>query len=226
MDAGNIIQERYEVRRCIGRGTRGEVYEALDTLLGDVVALKILPPGALEPEGARERLLEEIRLARRVTHPNVCRVLEFGIDRTSGGGDLPFVTMERLCGEPLAARLERVGWLEPELAREILLQVLSGLEAIHRAGIVHGHLNPEHVFLCRNDRKAERPVLMSFGLARTIEDAGSGAPGADVQAAGRLLSRMLKPQREHGSRAPREPFYGLAPALLSGWPTLARALRS
>jgi serine/threonine protein kinase len=225
MDTGKVIQERYELRRCIGRGTRGEVYEALDTLLGDVVALKVLAPGSLEPEGTRERLLEEIRLARRVTHPNVCRVLEFGIDRTPGGGELPFVTMERLCGEPLAARLERAGHIDPSPAREILLQVLAGLEAIHRAGIVHGHLNPEHVFLCRSEHNIERPVLMSFGLARTIDEAGSGAPAADVRAAGRLLSQMLKPGREPGLRA-REPLQWLPPTLLRSWPTLARALRS
>jgi serine/threonine protein kinase len=228
MDAGETILNRYQLRRCIGRGARGAVYEALDTLLGDPVALKILAPGAFEPEGARERLLEEVRLARRVTHANVCRVLEFGISRSGepGAAAVPFITMELLTGETLAERLERVGRLEPAAAREILLRVLAGLGAIHGAKIVHGHLNPEHVFLCRDDRKVERVVVMSFGLARTIEAASGCAPAfaTDVRAAGDLLFEMLKPARERASRPPLEPLLhapsGLLPGLALVWDTV------
>jgi serine/threonine protein kinase len=110
-----------------------------------------------------------------VTHPNVCRILEFGVHprRQSAPHEedesIPFLTMEFLSGETLAQRLGKRGAYPPEQALPVLRQVLAGLKAIHDAGIVHRDLKSENVFLVADPRGEERAVLMDFGLARAVD---------------------------------------------------------
>jgi serine/threonine protein kinase len=173
LSPGEKVLERYEIRRFIARGGMGEVYEAFDPLLDETVALKTLAPTVLDDDRAALRFKGEARLARRVTHPNVCRILEFGLHVRHSAADqaesIPFLTMEFLSGETLATRLARRGRYLPEEALPLVLQILAGLEAIHRAGIVHRDLKSENVFLVIDPRGGERVVLMDFGLARALD---------------------------------------------------------
>lgn len=170
--AGACVSGRYEIRRFMGRGGMGEVYEAFDRMLKETVALKTLICTALDDPRSVSRLKAEVRLARRVTHPNVCRVMDFGIhqydERATASGRVPFLTMEFLRGETLAGRLTRCGRLTPHECSRIAHQILSGLGAIHEAGVIHRDLKPQNVYLVPDRKHGERAVVMDFGLARSV----------------------------------------------------------
>jgi tRNA A-37 threonylcarbamoyl transferase component Bud32 len=226
---GERLLNRYEIRRFIARGGMGEVYEAFDVVMQDTVALKTLLPTALDDEHAVERLLAEVRLARKVTHPNVCRILEFGVHRHTGraGAAVPFLTMELLRGEALARRIASHGAMAPATVRRLLADVTAGLQAIHAAGIVHRDFKSENVFLVGAGEGQERAVLMDFGLARGLRGdlmrlssaAAVGTPdymapeqvegkpataAFDIYALGVVLYEML---------TGRKPFTGASPYL-------------
>ncbi len=226
LSAGERLLDRYQIRRFIARGGMGEVYEAFDELLDERVALKTLACTALDDPRAALRFRAEARLARRVTHPNVCRILEYGVHARPE--PISFLTMEYLEGETLRARVARRGGLPEAEALPLARQVLAGLAAIHGAGIVHRDLKSENVFLVPDGRGGERAVLMDFGLARALDGsivstwprtralAGTldcmapeqieGKPlgvAADVFACGVLLFELLTGRR---------PFVGLPPA--------------
>src|SRR5262249_31531566 len=106
--AGDLIAERYRIVRAIGEGGLGEVYEAEELLLKARVGVKTLRDPVANDEATVARFKREIQLARKVTHPNVCRLFDVGIDRRSGR-EVAFLTMELLDGETLSARLRRAG---------------------------------------------------------------------------------------------------------------------
>jgi serine/threonine-protein kinase len=112
-----------------------------------------------------------VRTARKVTHPRVCRILEFGVHERSQPSTeaIPFLTMPLLAGETLAAQLARNGPLAPNDALSLLLDLATGLDAVHQASIVHRDFKSENVFLVRNDDGVARAVVMDFGLARALE---------------------------------------------------------
>ena len=165
---GQHILGRYLVGRFVARGGMGEVYEAFDTVLGERVALKTLLPTLLDDPRSAAGIQDEVRLARKVTHANVCRILEFGLHAPHAQERVPFLTMEFLQGETLAARLRRSGRMSPGQAEGILQDIVAGLGAIHEAGIIHRDLKPENVFLVPTSG-GERAVVMDFGLARRAE---------------------------------------------------------
>jgi serine/threonine protein kinase len=181
---GQCLLGRYQIRRFIARGGMGEVYEAFDTVLGEVVALKTLLLTSLDDERAIERLADEVRLARKVTHPNVCRILEFGRFEPAGGPavGIPFLTMEFLQGESLSCRIAARGALGPICVGKLVREMIGGLAAIHAAGIVHRDFKSQNVFLVREQDGDERAVIMDFGLARAFGDDARG--GSSSAAAG------------------------------------------
>jgi serine/threonine protein kinase len=134
----------------------GEVYEAEDQELRVEVALKTIRPRAREDDMALERFKREILLARRVSHPNVCRIFDLGVHllERPGGEREPvlFLTMELLRGETLAARLERAGRMPSAEALPIVRQIAAAVDAAHRAGIIHRDFKSENVFLVRTSR--------------------------------------------------------------------------
>jgi hypothetical protein len=224
---GERVLGRYQIRRFISRGGMGEVYEAFDELMGEPVALKTLLPTALDSERSAQQFLDEVRLARRVTHSNVCRILEFGIHGRGRGEALPFLTMELLQGETVAERLRRVGRLDVASSRRILGAVAEALTAIHRAGIVHRDLKTENIILVTTPAGGERVVVMDFGLARGLagdllrgwSTDGSVAgtldymapeqlegrpptPAFDIYAAGLVAFEMLTGERVFGGGSP------------------------
>src|SRR5688500_17476825 len=126
--AGRVVAGRYEIRARLGAGGMGSVWRAYDRELEEEVALKVLLPERLNDPSMLEHLRREVKLARRITHPNVCRVFDYGED-----GDLRFLTMELIEGRTLRSLLA-AGPLEPERAFALLLQVVEGLAAVHARG--------------------------------------------------------------------------------------------
>src|SRR5215471_2213996 len=171
---GAVIADRYEIEQLLGTGGMGEVYRARDTLLKECVALKILrgPLGMTSSLGGLHR---EIQAARKVTHPNVCRVFDLGVHTFPEPGRLPlhFLSMELLEGETLKARIERDGRLHGAQALAIAIQIAEGLAAAHKAGIIHRDLKPGNIVLIPN-ASGDRAVVTDFGLAQVIRRADTG----------------------------------------------------
>jgi len=164
---GETVAGRFRIVRFIGRGGMGEVYEAKDAELGARVALKTLRPEISSDSWALNRFRQEIHLARRVTHPNVCRMFDIARHRVSGDSplDLLFLTMELLEGESLAERLRRQGRLNLAEAGPLIRQMAEGLHAAHEAGVVHRDFKPSNVILIGAGSHV-RAVITDFGLAR------------------------------------------------------------
>ncbi|HJX28846.1 MAG TPA: protein kinase, partial [Thermoanaerobaculia bacterium] len=164
--AGALLAGRYRIVRFIARGGMGDVYEVDDLELQERVALKTIRPEVARDETAIERFRREIQLARKVTHPNVCRIFDLSHHRGEDPrGAVIFLTMELLSGETLAERLRRTGPLPPDLALPIVRQIAEALQAAHQAGVVHRDLKPGNVILAEG-RGGIRAVVTDFGLAR------------------------------------------------------------
>ena len=163
---GELVAGRYRIVRLIGRGGMGEVYEAYDQFLKEPIALKTLRVELVRKIGVLPRFQKEVQLARKVTHPSVCRVFETGLeDRGPVFPPLPFFTMELLAGETLAARIQRVQRLSRREAFPLAVQMAEGLQAAHAAGVVHADFKSANVILVPGAR-GERAVITDFGLAR------------------------------------------------------------
>ena len=153
---GRLLAGRYRIIALLGKGGMGEVYRADDLTLGQPVALKFLPDEAGRDEALLERFRNEVRIARRVSHPNVCRVYDVGeVDGHT------FFTMEYVDGEDLASLLRRIGRLPPDKALDIARQLCAGLAAAHAKGVLHRDLKPANIML---DGRGQ-VVITDFGLA-------------------------------------------------------------
>jgi len=158
---GRLVASRYRIIALLGKGGMGEVYRADDLTLGQAVALKFLPDEAAGDEGLLERFRNEVRIARRVSHPNVCRVYDVGdVDGQT------FLTMEYVDGEDLASLLRRIGRLPPDKALDIARQLCAGLAAAHTKGVLHRDLKPANIML---DGRGQ-VVITDFGLAGVADD--------------------------------------------------------
>jgi eukaryotic-like serine/threonine-protein kinase len=162
------VAGRYRIVRFLARGGMGEVYEAEDLELGVHIALKTLrtlagSDGSSESR-AIDRFKREVQLARRVTHPNVCRIFDLGVDQ-SGETRIVFLTMELVDGESLGDRLDR-GALAPAEALPLLAQMADALAAAHAAGVIHRDFKSSNVMVVDGGK---RVVVTDFGLARPSE---------------------------------------------------------
>jgi serine/threonine-protein kinase len=157
--AEELFAGRYLLLKQLGRGGMGIVYRARDTLVGDVIALKMLEVGKSQGPELLERFRREVRLARRISHPNVARTHDLG----EHAGHV-FLTMEYVEGEDLQSLLGRERPLGPARAARIALAVCEGLAAAHAAGVVHRDLKPANVLM----ESSGRVVLTDFGIARAM----------------------------------------------------------
>ncbi|MBX7174997.1 MAG: serine/threonine protein kinase, partial [Pyrinomonadaceae bacterium] len=159
--AGTVLASRYRIIGLLGKGGMGEVYKAEDIKLSQTVALKFLPDKLEKDKNALERFIGEVRTARQVSHPNVCRVFDIGeIDERH------FLSMEFIDGDDLSSLLRRIGRLPSERAIEIARQLCVGLSAIHNAGILHRDFKPANVII---DSKGKARIT-DFGIAGLAEE--------------------------------------------------------
>jgi serine/threonine-protein kinase len=162
--AGTILAGRYRVLGILGKGGMGEVYKAYDLILNQSVALKFLTEARLN-EAALARFRNEVRIARQVSHPNVCRVYDIGF--VDG---LHFLSMEYLDGEDLSSLLRRIGRLPQDKAVEFTRKICAGLSAAHERGVLHRDLKPGNIMI--DGRGHVR--ITDFGLAALAEEIALG----------------------------------------------------
>ena len=163
---GTLLAGRYRIVSPLGRGGMGVVYRAEDLKLGQAVALKFLPPGLPEDPRRLEALHAEVRNARLVSHPNVCRVFDVG-----DAEGHHFLSMEYVDGEDLGSLLKRIGRLPSAKAVDLAREICLGLHAAHERGVVHRDLKPANVMVDGHGRAR----VTDFGLA-LVADQG-GRPG-------------------------------------------------
>jgi eukaryotic-like serine/threonine-protein kinase len=207
---GRRLGGRYRMEALLATGGMGEVWAARDLLLDRAVAVKVLG-GALAGDGrAAERLRREARAAARLEHPSIARVLDLGEQ-----GGRPYLVMELLEGESLAARIGRAGAMAPPEAARVVAAVADALEAAHRAGVVHRDVKPGNVFLT----SAGEVKVLDFGIASAAGEAAlttgeilgtpaylapervlghPATPAADVYALGVVLYELLAGRRPFG----------------------------
>ncbi len=183
---GQVLAERYRIVGLLGRGGMGEVYRADDLKLGQAVALKFLPEAAAHDRVWLERFLNEVKVARQISHPHVCRVYDVG--EVDG---YHYLSMEYIDGEDLASLLRRIGRLPEDKAVQIARQICAGLGAAHDRGVLHRDLKPANVMI---DGQGNARIT-DFGLAGLAEkispdDVMSGTPAymAPEQLAGREVT--------------------------------------
>jgi predicted Ser/Thr protein kinase len=186
---GTMLAGRYRIVGLLGRGGMGEVYRAEDLKLGQAVALKFLPKEVSRRADRLARFHQEVRLARQVSHPNVCRVYDIGETDAQH-----FLSMEYIDGEDLASLLRRIGRLPPDKALELARQLCAGLAAAHDRGVLHRDLKPANVLIDGRGRAR----LADFGLA-DLTDQQRDAPemaGTPGYMAGRTATAPSR-RRDH-----------------------------
>jgi serine/threonine protein kinase/N-acetylneuraminic acid mutarotase len=170
MAPGELVGGRYRIVRFVGSGGMGAVYEAMDEELGEPIALKTLHERFATDPHAVLRLKREALLARRITHPNACRIFDVGYDAPASEESTQptriFLTMELLRGETLRQRLRR-GRLSMSEARPLVEQMAAALGAAHAGRIIHRDFKSDNVILVET-QAGTRAVVTDFGLARAI----------------------------------------------------------
>ena len=168
---GQVIAEKYRIVRLLGRGGMGEVYEARHVVVGRRFALKFLHDHHARGGDSLSRFLREAQAAGALDSEHIAAALDF--DTAADGS--PFLLMEYLAGESLAALLTREGRLPVPRAIAILIQVCTGLDVAHRAGIVHRDLKPDNLFVTQQPSGAELIKILDFGIAKLTEPGADGA---------------------------------------------------
>jgi serine/threonine-protein kinase len=188
---GTVLDDRFEILSVLGAGGMGVVFKARDRELDDLVALKTLKKAVWEDRDQLERLKSELKLARRITHPNVLRTFDFG--EVNG---IPYISMEYVRGMTVRYLLEQTGRLPPAAALRLARQLCAGLGAAHGVGVLHRDIKPENLIL----DNAGNLKLMDFGIARPIDRAtpGTTQPGMVVGTPRYLAPEQLRGQAVDG----------------------------
>jgi serine/threonine protein kinase/tetratricopeptide (TPR) repeat protein len=196
LTTGSTFAGRYQVIEELGHGGMGRVYKVQDTDIKEKIALKLLRPEITLDKEAVERFSNELKLARKISHRNVCRMFDLG--RAEG---TTFITMEFVPGEDLKSFIHRAKQLSIGTAISIARQVCEGLEEAHRLGVVHRDLKPGNIMI---DRDGDAKI-MDFGIARSLS--GRGITGAGVMIG---TPEYMSPEQVEGKDADqRSDIYSL-----------------
>lgn len=213
--AGAVVAGRYRIVSLAGRGGMGEVYRAYDSKLEQPVALKFLPAALSQDGAALARFHNEVRTARQVSHPNVCRMYDIG-----EWDGMPFLSMEYVDGEDLASLLRRIGRLPSDKAVEIARRLCAALAAAHEKGVLHRDFKPGNIMI---DGRGQ-VLITDFGLAAlaaqvTGPEARHGTPAymapeqlsgnqasvrSDIYALGLVLYEMFTGRRAFEAQSREE----------------------
>ena len=197
LERGTVFAGRYEIIETLGTGGMGRVYRAIDTKLEEEVALKLIKPEIAAERRAVERFRNEIRVARKITHRNVCRTHDL-----HEVGKTLFLTMEYVRGEDLKSLIRRTRALAVGTAVSIARQVADGLAEAHKLGIVHRDLKPGNIMI---DKEGQAKI-MDFGIARSLLGGGVTGEGAVVG-----TPDYMSPEQVEGKPADaRSDIYSLA----------------
>jgi len=221
---GELVGGKYRVERFLAEGGMGAVFEAQHTVIRRRFAIKFLHADLVDQRDFLTRFHREADAAGALQSEHIAAILDFGI----GDDGTPFIVMEHLVGESLAALLQRRRRLPIGRAADICLQACRGMEAAHQAGIIHRDLKPQNLFICRRADGTDLVKVLDFGVAKlqsheghtTITGAGTvlGTPlymspeqargdervdhRTDVYALGAILYEMLSGQRPHPGDSP------------------------
>ena len=193
---GTVFAGRYEILEELGTGGMGSVYRVFDRKLEEEVALKLIRPDIAASRKTIERFKNEIKVARKITHPNVCRVHDLHEE-----GKTLYITMEYVRGEDLKSVIHRMGTLTMGKAVSIAQQAADGLAEAHKLGIIHRDLKPGNIMI---DREGSAKI-MDFGIARSLEDKGSADAGMIIG-----TPEYMSPEQAEGKEADqRSDIYSL-----------------
>src|SRR6185295_8268795 len=181
---GTVFAARFRIVAPLGRGGMGEVYRVDDLKLGQTVALKFLPDSLAHDPARLAQFHNEVRVARTISHRNVCRTYDIG-----DADGQPFITMEYVDGEDLASLLRRIGRFPQDKAVEVARQICAGLAAAHERGVLHRDLKPANVMIDGDGHVR----ITDFGLAAlagSVDNVRAGTPAymAPEQLAGREVT--------------------------------------
>lgn len=165
--AGEVILGRFRIDGPIGSGGMGEVYEAWDSELRETVALKTIRPEIAKNSSVIEHFKEEVKQARRIAHPNVCRVYDL-FSHELPGGQVWFLTMQLLEGRTLQEQIRQEGPFSTDYALALIEQMVAGLAAAHQLGVIHRDFKSSNVMLVPSLDKKTHAVITDFGLATRI----------------------------------------------------------
>lgn len=168
LTTGSTFAGRYQVIEELGKGGMGNIYKVLDTKVNEKIALKLINMETSSDEKTIERFSNELKLARKVSHRNICRMYDLGEEQGTH-----YITMEFVAGEDLKNSITRMGPLTPARAVSIAKQLCKGLAEAHKSGVIHRDLKPQNIMI---DSKGNGRI-MDFGIARTLKGEGLTAEG-------------------------------------------------
>ncbi|MGH8879307.1 MAG: serine/threonine-protein kinase, partial [Stackebrandtia sp.] len=174
MGPGRMLGGRYELAERIGAGGMGEVWRATDTKLRRAVAVKVLHSALAADQAFRRRFIQEAHTLAAVNQPGVVNIFDAGDDVDEAGQTISYLVMEFVSGRPLSRIIDDHGPLPPDQVLRIVGQVAYGLDAAHRAGIVHRDVKPANILI---DKSGDATIL-DFGIARRDGDTGLTTTGA------------------------------------------------
>ncbi|MEV5128871.1 Stk1 family PASTA domain-containing Ser/Thr kinase [Streptomyces decoyicus] len=191
---GQLLDGRYRVQARIAVGGMATVYQAMDTRLDRVLALKVMHPGLAMDGAFVDRFIREAKSVARLSHPNVVGVFDQGTD-----GTYVYLAMEYVAGCTLRDVLRERGALQPRAALDILEPILAALGAAHRAGLVHRDMKPENVLIGDDGRVK----VADFGLVRAVDTNTTASTGSVLG----TVSYLAPEQLEHGTADARVDVY-------------------
>jgi non-specific serine/threonine protein kinase len=196
LPVGSIFADRYEIIQELGVGGMGMVYKALDTQINEEVAIKLIRLDMAADKKILERFSNELKLARKIAHKNVCRM--FHLDKEQ---EPPYISMEYLTGEDLKSLIDKKGLLPNNEAIDVAIQVCDGLTEAHRLGVVHRDLKPQNIMIDKDGLVK----IMDFGIARSMEAPGMTHTGVIIG-----TPDYISPEQAEGQEADeRSDIYSL-----------------
>ncbi len=196
LTTGSTFAARYQIIEELGQGGMGKVYKAFDREVNVRVALKLVKPEIATDKNTIERFRNELKVAREISHKNICRMYDLGRE-----AETYFITMEYVSGEDLRSFIRRARRLDIGTAISITKQVCEGLSEAHRLGVVHRDLKPGNIMI----DKEGNAKIMDFGIARSLK--GKGITGAGMMIG---TPEYMSPEQVEGKEADqRSDIYAL-----------------